>query len=84
MPFGAKKMRDKLDEEELLDFVENHHVVYIRHSMSSTPKVYLKLIRDGIVAVHYGERLKEGIDPENLKNHEDPENYESLASQRNP
>jgi len=79
LPDGARRMRDELDKEELLSFIEDHHVIYIRHSMDTTTKVYLKLIRDGTVAVHYGERLKEGLDSANLKNHENPENYEGNA-----
>lgn len=69
-------MRDKLESKELEDFIENHYVIYIRHFLLSTRQLYQKLISDGIVAVHYGESLKKGVDAGNLKNHEDPQNYE--------
>lgn len=68
-----------MNKNQLLGFIEDHHVIYIRHRMDTTPKVYLKLIQDGVVAVHYGERLKEDVDSANLKNHEKPENYEGNA-----
>lgn len=76
---GTRKMRDELNKEELLNFIENHHVLYIRHSMDTTAEIYRKLIDEGIVAVHYTERLKEVVDSTNLKNHEDPENFEGYA-----
>ena len=66
----------KLMGKELEEFIESHHVVYIRHSLSSTPEVYIKLISNGIVAVHYTDRLKKGVNSEDLENHKDPENYE--------
>ena len=66
----------KLMGKELEEFIESHHVVYIRHSLSSTPEVYTKLISNGIVAVHYTDRLKKGVNSEDLENHKDPENYE--------
>lgn len=72
-------MRDKLNDEELVDFIKSHHVIHIRHSMDTTTELYSKLIHDGIVAVHYTERLKEGVDSANLENHEDPENFEGNA-----
>jgi len=69
-------MRDILGHPELDSFIENHDVIYIRHNMDSTSVVYQKLIAEGIIAVHYGGDLKEGVDPEILENHEDPNNYE--------
>lgn len=72
-------MRDKLKDKELEDFVEKHDVIYIRHSLSSTPQVYRKLIFDGIAAVHYTDVLKKGVDSENLENHKNPENFEGKA-----
>lgn len=68
--------RDKLETKEIEDFIEKHHVVYVRHNMDTTVSVYQELISNGLIAVHYGERLKRDVDSKNLKNHENPENYE--------
>ena len=72
-------MRDKFKDRELEEFIKNHEVIYIRHSMASTPQVYQKLISEGIVAVHYTDYLKGGVNSEDLENHKDPENYEGTA-----
>jgi hypothetical protein len=72
-------MRNKLSLEELESFIENHKVFYIRHDMDSTEQVYNKLISEGLIAVHYGEELKENIDATNPKNRENPENFKDNA-----
>ena len=59
--------RDKLETKEIEDFIEKHHVVYVRHNMDTTVSVYQELISNGLIAVHYGERLKRDVDSKNLK-----------------
>jgi hypothetical protein len=72
-------MRDKLRFEKLDEFIERHDVFYIRHDFDTTEQIYNKLISDGLVAVHYGTELKKGIDKNDPRNRENPENFKGNA-----
>ena len=72
-------MRDKLSKKELEKFIQSHKVIYIRHNLLSSVEAYKCIVLDGIVAVHYTEKLRRNVDREILDNHRNPENFEGSA-----
>jgi hypothetical protein len=68
-------LKKKLENDDLLRFIETHDVLYIRHLMSSNMKAYGDLISNKIAAIHYQHDLKKDVDRAVLDNHKNYKNY---------
>lgn len=68
-------MNNKLESADLVEFIDNPYVVYIRHIMDSSIETYGELISNHVAAIHYAE-LKQGLDKTDLQNYLNIKNYE--------